>query len=131
MVPPLRKGKTVLLPYLPPLTNEIATVLKLSNLKPIYYPCLQVGRLLSNGMATTSPLSKCGVYLLGCRDCPAIHIGECKRAFRFRIDDHVDAFFDNEPTKSPFAKHLLTHSHSADEERLLHYESKYKKRLAL
>ena len=42
---------TILLPYLPPLTNSLAMVLKCSNLEATYYPNLQIDGYLSNGRA--------------------------------------------------------------------------------
>lgn len=119
-------------PLPPPLTNTLASLVKTDTLKPTFYPYLQIGRLLSNGKDALPPLSKSGVYLLRCRDCPAIYIGECGRAFRVRISDHVDAFLNNNnPLKSAFAKHLLDENHIGGEEEILHIENNYRKRLAL
>ena len=57
MVPSLSKKRkgNLILPYLPPLTNEIASILELSNLKPTYYPYLLIGRLSSNGKDIIPP----------------------------------------------------------------------------
>ena len=60
-----------------------------------------------------------------------MYVGECKRAFRVRINDHVSAYYNNNPTKSHFAKHLLERNHLGDDEVLLHYENKYRRRRAL
>ena len=80
---------------------------------------------------TPPPLSKCGVYLLRCRDCSAVYVGEDERGFRTRINDLVNAYFNADTTRSAFAKHLIEENHSPDEEKLLHFEPKYKRRLCL
>ena len=45
------------LPYLSPLTDSLAAILRTSKIKPVYYPHLQIGRLLSNGKDTIPPSS--------------------------------------------------------------------------
>ena len=78
------KTKIKSVPYLPPFTNNIAKILPSHNMKPAY---LQLGRLLSNGKDTTPIHPKSGVYLLKCRDCPSLYVGECGRAFYTRLTD--------------------------------------------
>ena len=82
---------------------------------------------------TQSPplLLKCGVYLLKCNDCPAVYIGECRRSFKVRISDHINAFFDNKPARSAFVKHLIEEDHIPKAVEILHVEGKNQKRTAL
>jgi len=77
------------------------------------------------------PLSKSGVYLLQCRDCPSVYVGECRRAFRTRIEDHVHTYETRNHTKSAFARHLLQEEHTGDEEKILHFERNNTKRLVV
>ena len=115
----------------PPLTDNLAMVHKSAKMKPIFYFLLQIGRMLSNGKDTLPPLSKWGVYLLRCKDCPAVYVGECERRFRVRIDDHAKAFFNNDPTRSALAKYLLEEDHSPADEEILHLETKFSRRICL
>ena len=123
MVPSLsikRKGKTVLLPYLP-----LSLMRSLRYLNRLFWnqSITPVSKLVGFcPMARTPlPLNRNVVFI----SWDAAWL-PCSLYWRVRIGDHVDASFDNKITKSPFAKHLLIHSHSSDEERLLHHESKYK-----
>ena len=76
-------------------------------------------------------MSKSGVYLLKCRDCSGVYIGETGRKFHERINDHVNAYEKNVPGKSNFAKHLLEEGHLGDEEKILHFEGNHRRRTAL
>ena len=58
-------------------------------------------------------------------------IGECRRAFRTWIEDHVNAYETRNHTKSAFARHLLQEEHTGDEEKVLHVERNNTKRLVL
>ena len=60
-----------------------------------------------------------------------MYIGECKRSFKVRLLDHINAYFNNDPVKSAFAKHLIEAEHSPQAAEILHLEKNNKKRLAL
>lgn len=130
---PLRTGKKrpVRIPYLPPLTTNLGKVIKTINRTPIFYSLSTLGRLFPNGKDSTPSLSKSGVYLLRCRDCQAAYVGETGRSFRTRIKEHISAYLNNNYTKSAFAKHLLEENHQPDGPILLHFEDRFRPRLAL
>ena len=72
------------------------------------------------------------MYLLRCRNCPAVYIGETGRAFRTRINEHISAYTNNNPTKSAFSKHLIDEGHYAEKEAsILYNENRTRRRLAL
>ena len=77
------------------------------------------------------PLSKSGVYLLHCRDCPAAYVGETGRSFHTRLKEHMSVFLNNNYTKFAFSKHLLVEKHRPDDPILLHFESRFRPRLEL
>ena len=55
---------------------------------PILYPYARLGILFPKSKDSIPHLSRSSVYLLRCRNCPASYVGETRRAFRTRIDDH-------------------------------------------
>ena len=59
-----------------------------------------------------------------------VYVGECERALRVRISDHVDAYVNVNPEKSAFVKHVSDKNHSPDKVRLLRIERNYKKKIA-
>lgn len=125
------RKRFIRLPYLPKITSEISRNLSSINLRPAYHSYLPLRRLFSTVKDKEPPLSKSGVYLLPCRDCPAVYVGESERSMRTRINDHVSAFINSNTTKSAFAAHLIDANHTGDEEKVLHVEPRNKKRLAL
>jgi len=126
------RKKIVPIPYLPKLTSHIGEVIKSINETPIFYPFTRIGSLFPKGKDIVPPLSRSGVYLLLCRDCPAAYVGETGRAFRTRISEHKTAYKNDNPAKSAFTKHLLDLNHHADHQaHLLYYENRVRRRKAL
>ena len=71
------------------------------------------------------------VYLLRCRKCPVVYIGETGRSFWTRINDHVSSYANRNLTKSAFSRHLIDHDHLRDDKVILHYEDGFCRRLVL
>ena len=124
---PLRTGKGknfVPLPFLPELTSQLGEVLKTINMTPVFYPYFKIGRLFFKGKNYNSPPppgSRNGVYLLNCENCPAVCIGETGRSFENT----------NLPKLAFHAKYFIDHGHFLGKEEILHFEDKYRRRLAL
>jgi len=79
------------MPFIPKLTSKLGEVLKSVNMNPVFYPYIKIGRLFPDGQDSTPPLAKSDVYLLSCRDCPAVYVGKTGRCFAARFCDHLSA----------------------------------------
>ena len=66
------------------------------------------------------------MYLLRCRDCPAVYVGKTGWTFSgVRINDHAVSFENNNPMKSASARHLLDEAHLTGDEVILHAEGNF------
>jgi len=93
-----------------------------------------LGCILQGPKDPLPPIEKSGVYKLSCPECPAVYIGETSRSFTTRFSEHQVAYESNlKKRKSAFAEHLIDTGHKFDLNNCkpLHFEPRYRKRLAL
>ena len=71
------------------------------------------------------------MYLLSCRDCPAVYVGKTGRCFAARFCDHLSAFVNGNAPRFAFAEHLIDNNHIPGNEEVLHVEKNFRLRTAV
>jgi hypothetical protein len=60
---------------------------------------------------TADKFSSSGVYKLTCTECNKAYVGQTGRRFSIHYNEHKRAFYNNSPSSSSFAQHLLEEAH--------------------
>ena len=110
--------------YIKNVTNSLSNELKKLNITPGLYNTGTLKNLLvNNKIVRKDPLEKSGVYQINCKDCNFKYIGQTRRNFNIRFDEHM-AKYKNNNLSSNVAKHLLENNHSSEKAdlKILHYE---------
>ncbi|XP_070491148.1 uncharacterized protein PF3D7_1120600-like [Chironomus tepperi] len=113
--PDLSGHKTISVPYYPPLTNQIKAILQKQNIKLIFSYPNNILDILRSYLDKRSDLNKSGIYMIRCRDCPSVYIGQTKRSLKEREKEHNKKNND----KSPVSIHKRVQKHSVQEIKLL------------
>ena len=111
---PSQKCKWFRVPYLGKFSTKLSRILK--------HYSLNTAKTFSRLKDPIPKHERSGVYKIECGDCPATYAGETGRQLDIRINEHLDVYEKNEPSRSAFAAHFSTSYHSLDkiESSLLH-----------
>ena len=123
-----KRKKFVSLPFLPELIPQLGEVLTI-NMTPISYPYFKTGILFSWGEASTrpSPCQGAVCLLLSCWNCPAVYIGSS--LVSMSTGQHLRIpILQNRRSLNISS---ITIGHVLEKEEILHFEDKYRRRLAL
>lgn len=113
----------IILPFIDNSTYNIAKFLRFAlNVEIGYYPGLKLGRMLSN-FKERQVSGKVGVYILKCKNCNAVYIGETSKSIDERLGQHQYDVIRNNPN-SVVAAHMSTHGHYIGEMFLIEHEAK-------
>jgi hypothetical protein len=67
--------------------------------------------LLKPKKPTPDKFTSSGVYILTCPECNKAYVGQTGRRFSLHYNEHKRAFYNNNPSSSSFAQHLLEEAH--------------------
>lgn len=97
------------LPYLGPVSNHIASILKkkIENLRISFKVQKTIGSTFTRTKDSIDFLERSGIYKLTCKDCEASYVGRTTRTVGTRIKEHLSRI-----EKSNFGFHLKFHNHN-------------------
>jgi hypothetical protein len=107
----------VSMPFFPPLTNKIKTILKKRDITLIHNSRGKLSDLLGNTKNKINNEMKSGIYMLECENCDKKYIGQTRRKLYEREIEHT-----NTRTKcnvSSVAEHMIQNNHKMKEIKLL------------
>ena len=71
-------------------------------------------RLVSNKPKIMDVNNSPGIYMIPCKDCPEVYIGETGRSLKIRLREHRDAVDARRTNQNAVAKHVVTNEHPVD-----------------
>ena len=80
------------LPYIQGLGEQLQRALSQHNIKSTFYTAITLRKILPSSEDPIPTEKKHNIiYMLDCKDCDAVYIGESKRAYQTRIGEHISA----------------------------------------
>ena len=122
-----------LIPYIQGVSDKIQRVLNEVGVKVAMKPYLTKRKLLPSLKDPLDNSEKsCMVYLVPCRDCSFVYVGQTKRDPKSRLDEHKRAIKNQRPDLSVLCEHSITVDYiiSWTEAKILKLETDYRKRLS-
>lgn len=108
---PQTKPKTLCLPYVRHLSEEIQRLCKHLDIRVVFRPCNTLRQLLTKVKTPTPDERKAGVvYEIPCMDCEAVYIGETGRCLEKRLVEHRRAVRNGDRTNG-VAVHAWNEDH--------------------
>ena len=107
--------------------------MKMQSIKVAMKPDLTIRKLLPSLKDPLDNSEKsCLVYLVSCRDCSFVYIGQTKRDLKSRLNEHKRAIKNQRPDLSALCEHSFTKDHiiSWTKAKILEVETDYRKRLS-
>ena len=123
----------VSLPYIQGISEKIARTLDQFNVNVAHKPVMTVGSILRKPKDKFSKdLSSGVIYIINCKDCDKVYIGQTSRALRSRTREHKRAIFKGDKN-SLLAQHCIKNSHECDldDVKIIDRCSQWSKRLFL
>lgn len=104
------KKKWTTMTYLGNISNKISNILKKNNINVTFRTNNKLCSIIPNNTNSKDPLNCSGIYMLNCKNCPHKYIGQTRRTFRIRFNEHKSDFIHNR-NRSKFALHLINTGH--------------------
>ena len=105
----------VSLPYIRPVSDCIARILRRLNIKVSFHPLRTLRHSLVRVKDEIPALVKNGVvYQVPCKDCQSSYVGQTKRSLAVRLKEHKRAVFNGDKETSALAEHVLSTGHNID-----------------
>ena len=99
---------TILLPFFPKISHQIANILKKFKFVTIFYPTNKIRFSYIKDPIETK--NNWGIYEISCQ-CSLKYIGQTKRALKYRINEHKNYVKKEELVKSSIATHCWSNDH--------------------
>ena len=122
------------IPYVKGFSEKVRRILEEADIRVSYRPTNKLGDTLSKVKDKVDLKKRKGiVYCIPCKDCKEVYIGETKRSFATRCQEHQRDIGKCDYEKSALSKHAYCNDHRIDweEATILEREDHYKKRLFL
>lgn len=105
-----REKRYVTLNYDNQLCHKFSNILKKRNYKISYRTTNKLESILNKKPQIKNKYETCGVYKIACNDCPKFYIGQTRRSFKTRFNEHLPK---NKVTQtSNYAEHLINTNHN-------------------
>ena len=104
---------TVNLPYIPGVSNTLKRIFRKHKIKGIFNSKDTLRKILSHPKdKIPQGRNNNVIYQIPCSDCNAVYIGETKRKFDCRVQEHKKAVQNGDISKNEIANHSWTKNHN-------------------
>ena len=120
-----------ILPYIPKLSEKLKLILLRHGIRTVFKPPQKLGGLLSSFKdAIELGYWQGAIYKINCNDCDQCFIGETKRWFETRKNEHMRDVKNSDNNATALSKHAVELGHSIDWKNyeILQIEPDYHKR---
>jgi hypothetical protein len=117
--------RIAVLPFYAPLTYKIEKALRKCNINVCYENRGKLKNILNNGKARRADEELSGIYVIRCKACDKVYVGQTKRRIEIRGKEHSSATKFRQVEKSSVARHCIEEGHVCDDIELIKKVDKF------